>query len=1233
VAVKDELERVADRTRRLLDAVRQVTLEEFRTEDAHFERDSRLGRELLYLVANTDWCRRTTEVVAIDQVHSVDTDVVVDVDLTYIDHEAFQPEENLVWVPLLALPGLMPTHRRRGAPPASNPEPITSVDVTDAAGGRVTKMTQAEVHQRLSAALSEIVLNVMANRPEQGETGVGGEIDRDQKLLLSAAIRRMLPGTTTDDQRGHLRPVPSGIGNARARLDAALSRDLETAWAAVAQAEAQAAAAHGAPAGDQQSAFGYADATGGGPPRPVMGSQIGEILDALIGTVFVVVAMDQVVEPRSYTIHVPSRRLRRFGDDWRRLQPRARLSIDLLSPTTHADRQIKLVLPDGIACLDAERAGDARTLARIDVLLPGPFDRLQALMGRLFPAALETDRPVSWVDARIAEMALHKVDAALDSLRHYEVASVGDDPPPPTRAGGMEELTFATEERLRRLRAHLSVVRQAGPATASTEPVDDAWGDEPGPMAQLHACWDGGSWYPSTMRRKLMVNTASPGAVLFRATAIEDVAQRARPTRAQIDADVAVVDSPLFNVARYAGTLNVMVLGAVWAMLWWQHPTAQTDIQRELLATILTLFSAVQASRVEHPDTSTLRGLLSRANYWMMQASIVPTVLLAVALAVVSPQYSDEASLIALVAQVALVVRLRRGPLSGSLKRAPILTLATQFGPDHARADVLRGRRSRDLVAEALRLDREAYAYVVSSPAGQGQLAGLLEQSQRMPARRVEERLGRVTARATKALTAAGIDLGRAAANGGVGVGETANLLGVVQSSTAGQAMTYLVFRERPSAYWVNGESVGGPAAADVRPVPFDPDRLAPREPPEWVLEVVVGIPELPVVMPLEDHPVRAVLAAAARFNFTVLSVQLPAPPPRVRPDDEPRRWLRLRVAVPYRRGDSLRGLSGLVYRLQRLDGTPFGDGKLCVDVIVSPDRPAPDGTPVTMTDRDFDVVPDLEAAKDPERRWRTLAICGNARTGLLRDILARLADERPTFALAGLVAAIVHGQTVLFLLGRDSGPPEHNLAAGLTGRLRSGDRPTVVVDDWQDARTLDGAPTDDRLLLRVGIRTPDRPGGLRRMIDHLQAVLAEQAPPGVTVTGLDVWFVMLEIVNGRTMRGRLTVRLPGTRAHWAGWEAVNWAAVGRDVGRAAAVSWVRETGQGLTPLGGLAGLGAHGPGPLLDDIVVSVDLLRTTARLPEHGDGPAPSLAPRSLPPAAQPPPARPPATPSGQS
>jgi hypothetical protein len=421
--------------------------------------------------------------------------------------------------------------------------------------------------------------------------------------------------------------------------------------------------------------------------------------------------------------------------------------------------------------------------------------------------------------------------------------------------------------------------------------------------------------------------------------------------------------------------------------------------------------------------------------------------------------------------------------------------------------------------------------------------------------------------------------------------------------------MTYLVFRERPAGHWLAGDGGGWPT---VRPVPFDPDRLAPREPPEWVLEVVVGIPERPVVHPLSDHPLRAVLAAAARSNFTVLSVQLPAPPPAVRPDDEPRRWLRLRIAVPYRRGDSLRGLSGLIYRVQRLHGTPFGGGTLVVDVIVSPDRPAGDGRPTAMTDRDFDVVPDVEAQNDPKRRWRTLAICGNARTGLLRDVLEQLAEERPTFALAGLVAAIVHGQLVLFLLGRDTGVQDDGLAAVLPGRLRPGDGTTVVVDDWQAARTLDGVPTDDRLLLRVSVRTPDRPGGLRRMLEHLRSAIADNAPPGVTVTGLDVWFVLLQVVNGRSSRGRLTIRLPGSRAHWAGWESVNWAAIGRDVGRNAAMAWVRESS--------VAPYGAHAPGPLLDDIVVTVDLLRTTAKLPAHPSGgpvialnpqPPPSLDP----------------------
>ena len=43
----------------------------------------------------------------------------------------------------------------------------------------------------------------------------------------------------------------------------------------------------------------YSDESAGGPPRPVMGSQAGEILDALIGTVFVVSSTTPVTDGAS----------------------------------------------------------------------------------------------------------------------------------------------------------------------------------------------------------------------------------------------------------------------------------------------------------------------------------------------------------------------------------------------------------------------------------------------------------------------------------------------------------------------------------------------------------------------------------------------------------------------------------------------------------------------------------------------------------------------------------------------------------------------------------------------------------------------------------------------------------------------------------------------------------------------------------------------------------------------
>jgi hypothetical protein len=1179
-----EHNRVAERTRRLREAVGNVTLEEFRSEDAHFERRSRLGRELLYLIANNGWCRRTTEVVDVQHAQFVDTDVIVDVDLAYADHEAFELDAGLTWLPLLALPRMIPApapdpagRRRRPVVDREDPDPIASLEVSDASGARVHRLPQAEVHQRLAAALAEIVVNLFAGRGQQ-QAGPG-EMEREDKLLLSAAIRRLLPAgqrSGADAAPGGARPagtMSAGTMKARSRLDAVLARDIRLAEESAARA-AERAEAERAPdeASDGLDPYAdsdlYEDGGGTGRLRPVLGSHVGEILDALIGTTFVVVAVEDPGHPISYTVRVPSRRLLQLGRISIWFQPRALLSIDLLAPTTHSDRLIRLTLPDGVVCHE----GSAGALGRIDVVLPAPFERLDTLMNRLFPPSLPIEREATWVDGRIAEMALHTVDAALDSLRHYAVTAVRAEGSPAEHPADVDRLSARVDESLRDLRDRLGAIRDPG---ADGVPAGT------GPMDALRRCWDAGSWFPTGMRRRLGVNTASTNLVMMRATAVDEISLRARPTVARIDADVSVSDSPVFNVARYAGALNMTVLLALTVLLVADHDDAGLDAQ--LLATVLTLFSAVQAGRVEHPDGSTLRGLLSRAGYWIMLASVLPTVLLAMALAVVPAGQRVVAALIALVVQGLLMLRLRQGPLSRWRRDRPArLRLATAHAPDHARVDILRGKRSRALVTEALLLGREAHAFVVTRPAGPGQFTGLLERAQK-GGPRPDDGLGRMTARAARILSNRGIDLPAGISNGRFGrsVPGAANLLGVVQSATAGRAMAFLVFRERPAPGWTDGVPAGS-----VAPVWLDPDRLAPMEPPEWVLEVLIGLPEPSIAVGLSGHPLMDVVTDTQRYNFRVTSLQLPAPPP---PGGEGRRWMRMRIGVTYRRGDSLRGLGRFLYRLHTMDGAPFQGGTLRVIVRVNADGPDPGTAPGRpLSDKDFDVVPDEEAAADPSRAWRALAVTANSRVGLLHDVLAGLAAQAPGFELAGMTAAAVYGQTVVFMVGRDrSEPDDEPLRLALPRRLRPSDRLLVAVDQRISARGLDGpAAQEHQLLLRLGVRTPDRPGVLRDTLRSLASVLAEQAPPGVAgPEGVDVWFVQLQVVNGLTTRGRLTLRLPGSPTSWSHWEGVDWAAVQRSVARTTAAA-------GRPAASDRGGWFAAD----LDDTVITTELLRTRA-------------------------------------
>lgn len=252
-STEEQQRAVVSRTERLRAALAQVTLEEYRSEDVRFERDSRLGRELLYLVANNSWCRRTTEVLHVNLAQAVDTDVIVDVDLSYADHEAFELDAGLTWLPLLALPPMKardPSRSRDSrlfrdlqarleVPIArwadDDADPIATLEVSDAGGKRIHRLTQAEVRQRLSAALAEMILNVMTRRPQQTGPEPGAVVQRTQKLLLSAAIRRMLPGASPMAEGGELPAggtVPDGIRDARRLLDQILAADVQLAMGA-----------------------------------------------------------------------------------------------------------------------------------------------------------------------------------------------------------------------------------------------------------------------------------------------------------------------------------------------------------------------------------------------------------------------------------------------------------------------------------------------------------------------------------------------------------------------------------------------------------------------------------------------------------------------------------------------------------------------------------------------------------------------------------------------------------------------------------------------------------------------------------------------------------------------------------------------------------------------------------------------------------------------------------------
>jgi hypothetical protein len=100
------------------------------------------------------------------------------------------------------------------------------------------------------------------------------------------------------------------------------------------------------------------------------------------------------------------------------------------------------------------------------------------------------------------------------------------------------------------------------------------------------------------------------------------------------------------------------------------------------------------------------------------------------------------------------------------------------------------------------------------------------------------------------------------------------------------------------------------------------------------------------------------------------------------------------------------------------------------------------------------------------------------------------------------------------------------------------------VLDEWRTADQLGFADTGP--LLRVDVRTRDRPGTLQVVLDALHRALRNQLPSLPEADTSD-WRVVLQTGAGRAALARLTLSLPVRADEVRDWPPSRWAEVARD--------------------------------------------------------------------------------------
>ena len=339
---------VVDWARQLQSIVERITPEEFHWQESHYDHDSRRGRELLFLIANHEWVRATSEIIEIERSDAIDTTLKIDIDLDQITHEAFRKKAGPLWMPITLLP---PHYAQSGQLPLRDQrlEPDPFATVTDAIGLLLPMLPTADVRHQMSAAMAEIIVNMAISHwpdtsaDDHPPAGINvcscrqpstdcsdGAVSCSNQLQTKPAVRERLKTA-----------LPLGrIDSSRQQLLRMLKRYNHLLEEIAKQTPREGMGQ------DSSRTPQFA---------PELARRAVVVLNALAESVLIVVPIYPTSAPTALTVRVPTRTFNSSGG-WKLLKPSTwmlrplgHLEIDALMPTSDADRELQIHLPDGMA--------------------------------------------------------------------------------------------------------------------------------------------------------------------------------------------------------------------------------------------------------------------------------------------------------------------------------------------------------------------------------------------------------------------------------------------------------------------------------------------------------------------------------------------------------------------------------------------------------------------------------------------------------------------------------------------------------------------------------------------------------------------------------------------------------------------------------------------------------------------------------------------------------------------